>query len=78
MCAEALAGNAEQASAIDATLTALHNDLFIESNPIPVKWALKRMGMAGSELRLPLVGLSDSSKPIVEQALLSAGIELSA
>jgi 4-hydroxy-tetrahydrodipicolinate synthase len=76
MCREALAGNAARAAEIDAGLADLHRDLFVESNPIPVKWALQRMGLIGPGIRLPLVTLSDASQPVVEKALRTAGIEL--
>jgi 4-hydroxy-tetrahydrodipicolinate synthase len=73
MCAAALAGDADQAAELDDALTGLHNDLFVESNPIPVKWALARMGLIETGLRLPLVPLSAESEPIVEAALERAG-----
>lgn len=57
LCATATAGDAEGAAAIDATLAALHDKLFIQPNPIPVKWALQQMGRIGPTLRLPLVPL---------------------
>jgi 4-hydroxy-tetrahydrodipicolinate synthase len=78
MCREALAGNAQQAAQIDASLEALHRDLFVASNPMPVKWALERMGKVGPGIRLPLLPLSAAAAPVVERALLAAGIELEA
>ena len=74
MCMAALAGDAVQAEALDAKLSDLHHHLFVESNPIPVKWALARMGKMGTGIRLPLTVLSESSQPVVEHALQSAGI----
>ncbi len=74
MCKAALAGDAEQAEKLDAPLQALHRDLFVESNPIPVKWALQRMGLIEAGLRLPLIELSAAHQPIVEAALNSAGV----
>uniref|UniRef100_UPI000382BB57 4-hydroxy-tetrahydrodipicolinate synthase n=1 Tax=Thiomicrorhabdus arctica TaxID=131540 RepID=UPI000382BB57 len=72
----ALSGNAEQAYALDAPLRALHRDLFIESNPIPVKWAVAKMGLMGGALRLPLTPLSECYQPKVLQAMKEAGVEV--
>jgi 4-hydroxy-tetrahydrodipicolinate synthase len=58
LCEAALAGDFLRARAINAALIALHRDLFIESNPIPVKWALQEMGRIGPGLRLPLTALA--------------------
>jgi 4-hydroxy-tetrahydrodipicolinate synthase len=74
MCKAALAGDAALAAELDAPLGDLHRDLFIESNPIPVKWALQRMGRIDAGIRLPLIGLSQSSQPAVEAALAHAGL----
>ncbi len=74
MCAAALAHDAGRARTIDKTLTGLHKYLFIESNPIPVKWALARMGFIEDGLRLPLTPLSDQCKVPVLEALRQAGI----
>lgn len=70
----ALAGDAVEAKRLDSVLTALHQDLFVESNPIPVKWALAEMGLVGEAIRLPLTVLSEQSKPIVKAAMQKAGI----
>ncbi len=75
-CRAALAKDLHAARAIDATLASLHRDLFVESSPIPVKWALARMGLIGGALRLPLVELSPASRDIVLRAMHSAGIAL--
>jgi 4-hydroxy-tetrahydrodipicolinate synthase len=48
--------------------------LFVEANPIPVKWAAARMGLCGGTLRLPMTPLSKANEPVVEQALKSAGL----
>jgi 4-hydroxy-tetrahydrodipicolinate synthase len=72
MCAAALAGDAERAAELDSLLADLHRDLFVESNPIPVKWALARMGLIDGGIRLPLIELSAASGPIVEAALQRA------
>ena len=74
MIAAALAGDAAAAASIDATLADLHKDLFIESNPIPVKWALARMGYIDDGIRLPLTPLSASCHARVLAALTRAGI----
>lgn len=66
----------EKAKAIDDTLQALHHDLFIEPSPMPVKWALARMGLIKNVLRLPLVTLDPQYEPKIEQALQQAGIVL--
>lgn len=60
MCAAALSGDATAASELDAPLQGLHRDLFVESNPIPVKWALAEMGRIQAGIRLPLTWLSES------------------
>ena len=78
MIAAALAGDATRAAAIDATLAALHKDLFVESNPIPVKWALARMGLIGDAIRLPLTPLSSACHARVQAALAQAGIAVGA
>ncbi len=72
--AAALAGDAETAQALDQPLRAIHRDIFIESNPIPVKWALSQMGLMGETIRLPLTPLSESCRPVVLKALKTAGI----
>jgi len=74
MCAAALAGDRDTADKIDATLRALHRDLFIESSPIPVKWALHEMGMIPPGLRLPLTPLSPECHEPVRDALRQAGV----
>jgi 4-hydroxy-tetrahydrodipicolinate synthase len=74
MCAAALAGDRARAEAIDRRLRALHQDLFIESSPIPVKWALHEMGMIPPGLRLPLTPLSAQWHDRVRDALRKAGV----
>ena len=76
MIALARAGDADGARAIDATLAGLHAELFCEPNPIPVKWALERMGLIDSGIRLPLVPLSPSMRSKVEAAIARAGLPL--
>ena len=74
--AAALAGDEAKARELDLPLQAIHNDIFVESNPIPVKWAVAQMGFMGETLRLPLTPLSESCQPIVRQALEKAGVAL--
>jgi 4-hydroxy-tetrahydrodipicolinate synthase len=74
MCVAALAGDRETAEKIDSTLRALHRDLFIESSPIPVKWALHEMGMIPPGLRLPMTPLSPECYQPVRDALRQAGV----
>jgi 4-hydroxy-tetrahydrodipicolinate synthase len=72
--ASALAGNAEEARAIDVTLKPLHRTLFLEANPIPVKWALARMGLTADGIRLPLTPFAKEFHGQVVEALQAAGI----
>ncbi len=74
LCAAALAGDAQQARALNARLDPLHQRLFVESNPIPVKWALCEMGLIQAGIRLPLTWLSSSQQAAVREALVEAGI----
>lgn len=75
MCRFALNAEFEQAKAIDDQLAALHNKLFVEANPIPVKWAMAHIGMIPTPaLRLPLTILSQQAQPEVISALKSAGL----
>ena len=74
MCRAALAGKAGEAADLDEGLLALHNGLFFESNPIPVKWALHRMGRIGPDLRLPLTPLSENYHSKLEAILNEAGL----
>jgi len=55
-------------------LMPVHKNLFVEANPIPVKWALNRMGLCGPTLRLPMTELSESQRPVVEAALKASGL----
>ena len=76
MVAAAMRGDRAGATQIDQRLVALHRNLFVESNPIPVKWALARMGLMGGALRLPLTELSAEFHAIVSESLFAAGISL--
>ncbi|HEX4152095.1 MAG TPA: 4-hydroxy-tetrahydrodipicolinate synthase [Steroidobacteraceae bacterium] len=75
-CAAALAGDPATARAIDTDLQSLHKNLFVEANPIPVKWAVARMGLIGTAIRLPLVELSLAQRDLVLGAMRAAGIRL--
>ena len=70
----AKAGDRVQAEAIDSPLRALHRDLFVEANPIPVKWALQEMGLIPPGIRLPLTPLSERYHATVRDALRQAGV----
>lgn len=74
LCKLACAGDATGAAAIDETLAGLHKHLFIESNPIPVKWALHRLGLIQAGIRLPLTWLSGKSEGPVLAALQQANL----
>ena len=76
LCVAARAGDAVSASRIDAPLTALHRDLFCESNPIPVKWCVHAMELIDVGIRLPLTWLSSAAEPKLRAALQAAGIGL--
>jgi 4-hydroxy-tetrahydrodipicolinate synthase len=75
-CKAVLAGDFAEAQAIDASLQPLHRDLFIEASPVPVKWAVARMGLMGNAIRLPLVELSAAHHETVLRAMRSAGVTL--
>ena len=60
--------------AIQMKLMPVHKHLFVEANPIPVKWAVARMGLMQPHLRLPLTPLTTANEPVVEQALRAAGL----
>nr|WP_018651750.1 4-hydroxy-tetrahydrodipicolinate synthase [Actinobacillus capsulatus] len=75
MCELALAGKFDEAEVINQRLMALHHDLFIEANPIPVKWAAYKLGLISEpNLRLPLTTLSEVAQPKVLAALQKAGL----
>jgi len=74
MVTMALAGEREAALALDARLSGLHSALFVESSPIPVKWAVARMGLCGMGIRLPLTWLSPSAEAKVVAAMQQAGV----
>ena len=74
MCSAALAGDAELALALDSKLAALHQSLFVEANPIPVKWAVSQLGLMSNTLRLPMTPLSESHREEVRSAMANAGL----
>jgi 4-hydroxy-tetrahydrodipicolinate synthase len=74
MCLAAIAGQAQQAMAIQRQLLSLHKNMFTESNPIPVKWAAQRMGLCGPTLRLPMTPFSSHLQPALETAMRSCGV----
>jgi 4-hydroxy-tetrahydrodipicolinate synthase len=76
MCAAALVGDVKKARDLNLRLLPLHQRLFVEANPIPVKWALSQMGMMEGGLRLPLSPLSEKFHQAVREALHEAGISL--
>jgi 4-hydroxy-tetrahydrodipicolinate synthase len=76
MCAAALVGDVKKARELNLQLFPLHQKLFVEANPIPVKWALAEMGMIEHGLRLPLSPLADKFHQTVREALQESGIAL--
>ena len=74
LCVAAMAGNVQKAMEIQFKLMPMHKHLFVEANPIPVKWAMARMGLCGGTLRLPMTELSQSQQPVVEAALRASGL----
>jgi len=74
LCEAAMARDTARAIELHMQLLPLHKHLFVEPNPIPVKWALAKMGKCGGTLRLPLTPLSDGAQSTVEAALREAGV----
>ncbi len=74
LCVAAMAGDVRTAMAIQFRLLPLHKNLFVEANPIPVKWAMARMGKCGPTLRLPMTPLSSAAEALVEEALRAAAV----
>ena len=74
LCAAALAGNPRAAMDIQNRLLPLHKGLFVEANPIPVKWAAARMGLCSPAIRLPLTELSEPLRPALDNLLQSTGL----
>jgi len=74
LCMAATRGDVKEAMRIQFQLMPVHKNLFVEANPIPVKWAMQRMGLCGPTLRLPMTELSASQQPVVEAALKASGL----
>ncbi len=74
LCKAALAGDVKRAMDIQFKLMPLHKNLFVEANPIPVKWAVARMGLCGATMRLPMTPLSANNHAVVETSLRDAGL----
>ncbi len=74
LCDKATAGDSVAANTINKPIEKLHKDLFVESNPIPVKWALHRMGLIQVGIRLPLTWLTETAEPAVAEAMREAGL----
>ncbi len=74
LCAAAVAGDAKTAMQVQMKLLPLHKHLFVEANPIPIKWAMARMGLCGPTLRLPMTPLETSNVNAVEGAMRSCGL----
>ena len=74
LCMAAIAGNTKRAMEIQLGLMPVHKHLFVEPNPIPVKWAMEKMGICGGTMRLPMTPLTPVNQPVVETALRAAGL----
>ncbi len=74
LCMAAIAGDARKAMEIQRRLMPVHKNLFVEANPIPLKWAMERMGLCGGTMRLPLTPMSSPLEPVVEAALKESGL----
>lgn len=74
MCMAASSGNVSEARSLNARLFPLHQKLFVEANPIPVKWALQEMGLIESGIRLPMVPLSPQHHDVLRKAMQHASI----
>lgn len=74
LCVAAMKGDIATAMKIQFQLMPVHKNLFVEANPIPVKWAMNRMGLSGPALRLPMTELSATQRPVVEAALKASGL----
>tara|TARA_B100001564_G_scaffold191697_1_gene161062 strand:+ start:2375 stop:3241 length:867 start_codon:yes stop_codon:yes gene_type:complete len=76
MCKLASEGNSDDAQKINTKIDTLHDNLFIESNPIPVKWALNKMGLIKKGIRLPLVWMDEKYESELEKSLIDAGVKI--
>jgi 4-hydroxy-tetrahydrodipicolinate synthase len=74
LCVAAIAGDRARAMQIQLQLMPVHKHLFVEANPIPLKWAMARLGLCGPTMRLPMTPLSAANEPVVEAALRASGL----
>ncbi|MDR7093906.1 4-hydroxy-tetrahydrodipicolinate synthase [Hydrogenophaga laconesensis] len=74
LCVAAVAGDVKRAMAIQFQLMPVHKNLFVEANPIPLKWAMARMGLCSEAMRLPMTPMTRALEPVVEGALKQAGL----
>ena len=74
LCVAAMARDVQRAMEIQFKLMPVHKHLFVEANPIPLKWAMQRMKLCGGTMRLPMTDLSAPNRPVVEAALQAAGL----
>ena len=74
LCMAAIAGDVKRAMEIQLQLLPIHKQLFVEANPIPVKWAMKRLGLCNDAMRLPMTRLTSGNEPVVEAALRASGL----
>lgn len=74
LCVAAIAGDVAKAMSIQMQLLPIHKHLFVEANPIPIKWAMARLGLCGPALRLPMTPMEASNVPVVEAALRASGL----
>ncbi len=74
LCVAAIAGDARGAMEIQRKLLPVHKHLFVEANPIPLKWAMARMGLCGGTMRLPMTPLAQHNEAVVEAALRASGL----
>lgn len=74
LCIAAMAGDTKRAMEIQFQLLPLHKHLFVEANPIPVKWAMARINLCGGTMRLPMTPLTEANEAVVESALRATGL----
>ena len=74
LCVAAIAGDVRRAMEIQFKLLPLHKNMFVEANPIPVKWAMARMKLCGGTMRLPMTPLTQANESVVENALRATGL----
>ncbi len=74
LCVAAIAGDAKRAMELQFKLLPLHRHLFVEANPIPLKWAMDKMGLCGGTMRLPMTPLGKANEAVVEGALRATGL----